>query len=54
MLKKITPIMAAVLGASFLLTVCSSEKKENTAKATEKNKTNQSIHLPYIGVKPAS
>lgn len=44
--------MVAVLGASFLLTACSSEKKENTAKATDKNKTNQSIHLPYIAEIP--
>lgn len=27
--------MAAVLGASFLLTACSSDKKEDTAKATD-------------------
>ncbi|MEK4412619.1 peptide ABC transporter substrate-binding protein [Bacillus sp. FSL L8-0642] len=52
MLKKVTPIMVTVLGASFLLTACISEKKENTAKATDKNKTNQSIHLPYIAEIP--
>ncbi|GMR67115.1 hypothetical protein BAC7755_37840 [Bacillus sp. MN7755] len=35
MLKKVTTIVGAVLGASFLLTESSSENKENTAKSTD-------------------
>ncbi|HDR3409831.1 TPA: peptide ABC transporter substrate-binding protein, partial [Bacillus cereus] len=52
MLKKVMPIMAAVLGASFLLTACSSEKKENTANANDKDSKTQSIHLPYMAEIP--
>lgn len=52
MLKKVTPIVVAVLGASFLLTACSSEKKENTSKANNNDLKTQSIHLPYIAEIP--
>ncbi|EEL64461.1 peptide ABC transporter substrate-binding protein (plasmid) [Bacillus cereus] len=54
MLKKVTSIVASIIGASLLLTACSSGEKEtkNTAKATEKNETKQSINLPYIAEIP--
>ncbi|TPV39568.1 peptide ABC transporter substrate-binding protein [Bacillus dicomae] len=52
MLKKVTPIVAAVLGASFLLTACSSEKKDNTANVNNKDSKTKSIHLPYIAEIP--
>lgn len=54
MFKKVTSVVASVLCASFLLTACSSGEKEtkNTAKATDKNETKQSINLPYIAEIP--
>ncbi|HDR7454951.1 TPA: peptide ABC transporter substrate-binding protein [Bacillus cereus] len=54
MFKKVTSIVASIIGASLLLTACSSGEKEtkNTAKATDKNETKQSIHLPYIAEIP--
>ncbi|AND11006.1 peptide ABC transporter substrate-binding protein [Bacillus thuringiensis] len=54
MFKKVTSVVASIIGASLLLTACSSGEKEtkNTAKATEKNETKQSIHLPYIAEIP--
>ncbi|PEB54574.1 peptide ABC transporter substrate-binding protein [Bacillus sp. AFS098217] len=54
MLRKVTPVVASILGASLLLTACSSGEKEtkNTAKATDKNETKQSINLPYIAEIP--
>lgn len=54
MFKKVTSVVASIIGASLLLTACSSEEKEtkNTAKATDKNETKQSINLPYIAEIP--
>ncbi|HFJ9466367.1 peptide ABC transporter substrate-binding protein [Bacillus sp. FSL L8-0199] len=54
MLKKVTSIVASIIGASLLLTACSSEDKEakNNAKAIDKNETKQSISLPYIAEIP--
>ncbi|WP_267379589.1 peptide ABC transporter substrate-binding protein [Bacillus sp. GM_Baccil_2] len=54
MFKKVTSVVASIIGASLLLTACSSGEKEtkNTAKATDKNETKQSIHLPYIAEIP--
>lgn len=54
MFKKVTPVVASIIGASLLLTACSSGGKEtgNTAKATYKNETKQSINLPYIAEIP--
>ncbi|GAB6687533.1 peptide ABC transporter substrate-binding protein [Bacillus cereus] len=54
MFKKVTSVVASVLCTSFLLTACSSGDKEtkNTAKATDKNETKQSINLPYIAEIP--
>ncbi|MBU4642498.1 peptide ABC transporter substrate-binding protein [Bacillus toyonensis] len=53
MFKKVTSVVASVLCASFLLTACSGEKEtKNTAKATNKKETKQSIHLPYIAEIP--
>ena len=54
MFKKVTSVVASVLCASFLLTACSSGEKEtkNTAKATDKKETKQSINLPYIAEIP--
>ncbi len=50
MSKRVRSVVAAIIGKSLLLTACSSEEKEtkNNAKATNKNETKQSIHLPYI------
>ncbi|MEB8854280.1 peptide transporter, partial [Bacillus cereus] len=50
MFKRVRSVVAAIIGTSLLLTACSSEEKEtkNNAKATNKNETKQSIHLPYI------
>ncbi|MEC2915341.1 peptide transporter, partial [Bacillus cereus] len=50
MFKKVTSVVASIIGASLLLTACSSEENvtQNTAKATDKNETKQSINLPYI------
>lgn len=46
--------MASIIGASLLLSACSSggEETGNTAKATDKNERNQSINLPYIAEIP--
>ncbi|MDF9524335.1 peptide ABC transporter substrate-binding protein [Bacillus cereus] len=53
MFKKVTSVVASVLCTSFLLTACSGEKEtKNTAKATDKNETKQSINLPYIAEIP--
>ncbi|PGZ47618.1 peptide ABC transporter substrate-binding protein [Bacillus anthracis] len=54
MFKKVTSVVASIIGASLLLTACSSGEKEtkNTAKATDKNETKQSINLPYIAEIP--
>ncbi|AQY42590.1 peptide ABC transporter substrate-binding protein [Bacillus thuringiensis] len=54
MLKRIRSVVAAIIGTSLLLTACSSEENEtkNNAKATNKNETKQSIHLPYIAEIP--
>ncbi|MGN7895188.1 peptide ABC transporter substrate-binding protein [Bacillus sp. 22475] len=54
MFKKVTSIVASIIGASLLLTACSSGENEtkNTAKATDKNETKQSINLPYIAEIP--
>ncbi|KAB2491178.1 peptide ABC transporter substrate-binding protein [Bacillus cereus] len=53
MFKKVTSVVASVLCTSFLLTACSGEKEtKNTAKATNKNETKQSINLPYIAEIP--
>ncbi|WP_375361988.1 peptide ABC transporter substrate-binding protein [Bacillus paranthracis] len=53
MFKKVTSVVASVLYTSFLLTACSGEKEtKNTAKATDKNETKQSINLPYIAEIP--
>ncbi|WP_318588262.1 peptide ABC transporter substrate-binding protein [Bacillus thuringiensis] len=53
MFKKVTSVVASVLCASFLLTACGGEKEtKNTAKATDKNETKQSINLPYIAEIP--
>ncbi|PEU18959.1 MULTISPECIES: peptide ABC transporter substrate-binding protein [unclassified Bacillus (in: firmicutes)] len=54
MLRKVTPVVASILGASLLLTACSSGEKEtkNTAKVTDKDETKQSINLPYIAEIP--
>ncbi|MGQ8823858.1 peptide ABC transporter substrate-binding protein [Bacillus sp. NA_146.1] len=53
MFKKVTSVVAFVLCTSFLLTACSGEKEtKNTAKATDKNETKQSINLPYIAEIP--
>ncbi|OTW87162.1 peptide ABC transporter substrate-binding protein (plasmid) [Bacillus thuringiensis serovar sumiyoshiensis] len=54
MLKRIRSVVAAIIGTSLLLTACSSEEKEtkNNTKATNKNETKQSIHLPYIAEIP--
>ncbi|MDA2269281.1 peptide ABC transporter substrate-binding protein [Bacillus cereus] len=54
MLKKVTSIVASTIGASLLLTACSSEDKEakNNAKVIDKNETKQSISLPYIAEIP--
>lgn len=53
MFKKVTSVVASVLCASFLLTACSGEREtKNTAKATNKNETKQSINLPYIAEIP--
>ncbi|HGA1022269.1 TPA: peptide ABC transporter substrate-binding protein [Bacillus cereus] len=54
MFKKVTPVVASIIGASLLLTACSSGGKEtgNTTKATDKNETKQSINLPYIAEIP--
>uniref|UniRef100_UPI003F49AADD peptide ABC transporter substrate-binding protein n=1 Tax=Bacillus multifaciens TaxID=3068506 RepID=UPI003F49AADD len=54
MLKKVTPVVVSIIGASLLLTACSSRGKENvsTAKAKDKNETKQSIQLPYIAEIP--
>ncbi|MEB9432817.1 peptide ABC transporter substrate-binding protein [Bacillus thuringiensis] len=53
MFKKVTSVVASVLCASFLLTACSGEKEtKNTAKATDKKETKQSINLPYIAEIP--
>ncbi|PGT07209.1 peptide ABC transporter substrate-binding protein [Bacillus cereus] len=54
MLKKVTSIVASIIGASLLLTACSSEDKEakNNAKAIDKNETKQSMSLPYIAEIP--
>ncbi|PIE91765.1 peptide ABC transporter substrate-binding protein [Bacillus fungorum] len=54
MFKKVTSVVAAIIGTSLLLTACSSEEKEtkNNAKATDKNETKQSIQLPYIAEIP--
>lgn len=39
MFKKVTPVVASIIGSSLLLTACSSGEKEtgNTVKATNKN-----------------
>ncbi|MDG0891835.1 peptide ABC transporter substrate-binding protein [Bacillus paranthracis] len=54
MFKRVTSVVASIIGASLLLTACSSGEKEtkNTAKATDKNETKQSINLPYIAEIP--
>lgn len=53
MFKKVTSVVASVLCASFLLTACSGEREtKNTAKATNKKETKQSIHLPHIAEIP--
>lgn len=54
MFKRVTSVVAAIIGTSLLLTACSSEEKEtkNNAKATDKNETKQSISLPYIAEIP--
>ncbi len=54
MFKKVTPVVASIIGASLLLTACNSGGKEtgNTTKATDKNETKQSINLPYIAEIP--
>ncbi|RHW07165.1 peptide ABC transporter substrate-binding protein [Bacillus cereus] len=54
MFKRVRSVVAAIIGTSLLLTACSSEEKEtkNNAKATNKNETKQSIHLPYIAEIP--
>ncbi|MGQ7871608.1 MULTISPECIES: peptide ABC transporter substrate-binding protein [Bacillus] len=54
MFKKVTSVVASIIGASLLLTACSGGEKEtkNTAKATDKNETKQSINLPYIAEIP--
>lgn len=54
MFKKVTSVVASIIGAILLLTACSSGEKEtkNTAKATDKNETKQSINLPYIAEIP--
>ncbi|KAA2392118.1 peptide ABC transporter substrate-binding protein [Bacillus cereus] len=53
MFKKVTSVVASVLCSSFLLTACGGEKEtKNTAKATDKNETKQSINLPYIAEIP--
>ncbi|PIE91764.1 peptide ABC transporter substrate-binding protein [Bacillus fungorum] len=54
MFKRVTSVVAAIIGASLLLTACSSEEKEtkNNAKTTDKNETKQSISLPYIAEIP--
>lgn len=44
--------MGVVLGASFLLTACSSEKKENTAKATDGESMNVMKNTQGEGNKP--
>lgn len=54
MFKKVTPVVASIIGSSLLLTACSSGEKEtgNTAKATNKNERKQSINLSYIAEIP--
>ncbi|PQQ46996.1 peptide ABC transporter substrate-binding protein [Bacillus thuringiensis] len=54
MFKRVTSVVTAIIGTSLLLTACSSEEKEtkNNEKATDKNETKQSIHLPYIAEIP--
>ncbi|BAR87723.1 oligopeptide ABC transporter, periplasmic oligopeptide-binding protein OppA (plasmid) [Bacillus thuringiensis serovar tolworthi] len=54
MFKRVRSVVAAIIGTSLLLTACSSEENEtkNNAKATNKNETKQSIHLPYIAEIP--
>ncbi|AZJ24606.1 peptide ABC transporter substrate-binding protein (plasmid) [Bacillus wiedmannii bv. thuringiensis] len=54
MFKKVTSIVASIIGASLLLTACSSGEIEtkNNAKATGKNETKKYIHLPYIAEIP--
>ena len=54
MFKRVTSVVASIIGVSLLLTACSSGEKEtkNTAKATDKNETKQSINLPYIAEIP--
>lgn len=54
MFKRVTSVVAVIIGTSLLLTACSSEDKEtkNNAKVTDKNETKQSISLPYIAEIP--
>ncbi|MBU4642321.1 peptide ABC transporter substrate-binding protein [Bacillus toyonensis] len=53
MLKKVTPVVASILGVSLLLTACSGEKeKTKTVKGNDKGSNKQSIHLPYIAEIP--
>ncbi|WP_144489513.1 peptide ABC transporter substrate-binding protein [Bacillus thuringiensis] len=54
MFKRVRSVVAAIIGTSLLLTACSSEENEtkNNAKATNKNETKKSIHLPYIAEIP--
>ncbi|KFM95523.1 bacterial extracellular solute-binding s, 5 Middle family protein [Bacillus clarus] len=53
MKKRVTSIIASVLGASLLLTACSGDKeKESKAKANNELAAKQSIHLPYIAEIP--
>ncbi|PER10786.1 peptide ABC transporter substrate-binding protein [Bacillus cereus] len=55
MFKRVPSVVTAIIGASLLLTACSSENKEtkNNAKATDKKEAKQSISLPYIAEIPS-
>ncbi|MEB9506427.1 peptide ABC transporter substrate-binding protein [Bacillus anthracis] len=53
MLKKVTPVIATVMGVGLLLTACSSPGRGSSTTTGEgESEAKQSIHLPYIAEIP--